>query len=335
MKKTLLTLAMSLFALGIVAQDNNEAANINKWIDTYQGLNAAKDWSGMLSKMSECRAEVPSWEFADYYEGIANFNLKNYQPAIDALTAFIAKNSETPNAYLIRANAYAEMGEADFAIKDYDEYLKSNPNDVAVMLSKAQARMQKKDYANYIADLTAVLAIDAKNVDALANRAAVYAIQKDWNAVIADLTSAIALNEKAEFYYDRGFAQYSLKTPESMAAAVADFTKAEQLGMTTEKLYTSRATCNKALKNYKDEIADYGKLIELNPSNVNNYYNRGVASFKANDFKSALNDFDKAIELNPKHVNAYKYRANTKGKLGDKAGQGADAAKVKELTGGN
>ena len=132
-------------------------------------------------------------------------------------------------------------------------YLKSNPNEVAVMLSKAQARMINKDYANYIADLTAVLAIDTKNIEALSNRAAVYAIQKDWNAVITDLTSAIALQEKPEFYYDRGFAQYSLKTPESLAAEIADFTKAEQLGMQTEKLYQSKATCNKMLKKFAEE----------------------------------------------------------------------------------
>jgi tetratricopeptide (TPR) repeat protein len=177
------------------------------------------------------------------------------------------------------------------------------------------------------------LAIDPKNVDALSNRAAAYAIQKDWNAVIADLTSVIALSEKAEYYYDRGFAQYSLKTPESIAKAIEDFSKAEQLGMITEKLYSSRAACNKMLKKYAEEVADYTLLIELNPNNVNYYYNRGVAAFKANDFKRALTDFDKTIELNPKHVNAYKYRANTKGKLGDKAGQAADVAKVKELEG--
>jgi tetratricopeptide (TPR) repeat protein len=333
MKKTVLVLFFALFACNVFAQDNNEAMNTNKWIDTYSALNAAKDWNGMISKMAECRAEVPNWDFADYYEGVANFNLGNYPKAIEALTAFIQKNQTTPAAFLFRGNAYLEMKEASFAIKDYDEYLKSTPNDIPTMLSKAQARMINKDYANYILDLTEVLKLDPKNVDALSNRAAAYAIQKDWNAVVADLTSAIALNEKPEFYYDRGFAQYSLKTPETIAKAIEDFSKAEQLGMITEKLYSSRAACNKMLKKYAEEVADYTLLIELNPSNVNYYYNRGVAAFKANDFKRALIDFDKTIELNPKHVNAYKYRANTKGKLGDKAGQAADVAKVKELTG--
>jgi tetratricopeptide (TPR) repeat protein len=332
MKKTVLVLFFALFACNVFAQDNNEAMNTNKWIDTYSALNAAKDWNGMISKMAECRAEVPNWDFADYYEGVANFNLGNYPKAIEALTAFIQKNQTTPAAFLFRGNAYLEMKEASFAIKDYDEYLKATPNDIPTMLSKAQARMINKDYANYILDLTEVLKLDPKNVDALSNRAAAYAIQKDWNAVVADLTSAIALNEKPEFYYDRGFAQYSLKTPESIAKAIEDFSKAEQLGMITEKLYSSRAACNKMLKKYAEEVADYTLLIELNPSNVNYYYNRGVAAFKANDFKRALIDFDKTIELNPKHVNAYKYRANTKGKLGDKTGQAADVAKVKELT---
>lgn len=87
------------------------------------------------------------------------------------------------------------------------------------------------------------------------------------------------------------------------------------------------------LKKFAEEAEDYTKLLAIDAANVNYYYNRGVALFKSNKFKEALADFDKAIELNPKYVNAYKYRANTKGKLGDKAGQAADAAKVKELTG--
>ena len=218
MKKTISALCIALFSWGAFAQNNSEAENTNKWIDTYSTLNQAKDWNGMLAKMSECRAEVPNWEFADYYEGIANYNLKNYQKAVEALSAFLQKNASTPAAYLFRANAYLEMNEADFAIKDYDEYLKTAPKDVPAMLSKAQARMINKDYANYIADLTAVLAIEPSNMDALTNRASAYAIQKDWNAVIADLTTAIAMKEDANFFYDRGFAQYSLKTPESIWA---------------------------------------------------------------------------------------------------------------------
>ena len=120
------------------------------------------------------------------------------------------------------------MKEADFAIRDYETYLQTNPNDVAVMLNKAEARMIKKDYANYINELTAVLAIEPTNVGALQNRASAYAMQKNWQAVIADLTSALAIEEKADLYYDRGFANYSMKTPESLQAAVNDFAKAEE-----------------------------------------------------------------------------------------------------------
>ena len=331
MKKTITTFFMLLCTFFAFAQD--EAVNTNKWIETYEGLNASKDWNSMLSQAATCKAEVPNWEFVHYYEGLANFNLKNYQNAINSFNQFIEKNTATPAAYLYRANSYLEIKEADFAIRDYDTYLQTNPNDVSVMLNKAQARMIKKDFANYIADLTAVLAIEPMNVAALSNRASAYAMQKNWQAVVADLTSALAIEQKADFYYDRGFANYSMKTAESLQAAVADFAQAESLGMKSEKLFNSSATCNKALKNFEQEAADYTKLIELNANNEKYYYNRGVALFKANKFQEALADFSKAIELKPDYVNAYKYRANTYGKLGDKKLQAEDAAKVKELQG--
>ncbi|MEE1302738.1 MAG: tetratricopeptide repeat protein, partial [Bacteroidales bacterium] len=121
------------------------------------------------------------------------------------------------------------------------------------------------------------------------------------------MTSALAIEEKAALYYDRGFANYSMKTPESLQAAVSDFTKAEEKGMNTEQLFNSRAVCNKALKNFAQEAQDYTKLLEINANNEKYYYNRGVALFKADKFQEALADFSKAIELKPDYVNAYKY----------------------------
>ncbi len=333
MKRTITTFLMLICSVFAFAQQADDAVATNKWIETYENLNTAKDWNGMLSQAEACKAEIPNWEFVYYYEGLANFNLKNYNQAIPAFDKFIEKNTATPAAYLYRANSYLEIKEADFAIRDYDLYLQANPNDVAVMLNKAQARMIKKDFANYINDLTAVLALEPTNVAALSNRASAYAQQKNWQAVIADLTAAIAVEEKASFYYDRGFANYSMKTAESLQAAVADFTKAEEKGMKTEQLFNSRAVCNKALKNFAQEAEDYTKLIELNANNEKYFYNRGVALFKAEKLQEALNDFSKAIEMKPDYVNAYKYRANTYGKLGDKKSQAADAAKVKELQG--
>ena len=80
MKKTITTFFMLLCTFFAFAQD--EAVNTNKWIETYEGLNASKDWNSMLSQAATCKAEVPNWEFVHYYEGLANFNLKYYQDAI-------------------------------------------------------------------------------------------------------------------------------------------------------------------------------------------------------------------------------------------------------------
>ena len=168
MKRTITTFIMLICSVFAFAQQADDAAATNKWIEAYENFNTAKDWNSMLSQAEACKAEIPNWEFVYYYEGLANFNLKNYQQAVSAFDKFIEKNTATPPAYLYRANSYLEMKEADFAIRDYDTYLQTNPNDVAVMLNKAQARMIKKDYTNYINDLNAVLAIEPTNVGALA-----------------------------------------------------------------------------------------------------------------------------------------------------------------------
>jgi hypothetical protein len=81
MKRTLTTFIMLICSVFVFAQQADDAAATNKWIETYEGLNASKDWNGMLSQAEACKAEIPNWEFVYYYEGLANFNLKNYQPA--------------------------------------------------------------------------------------------------------------------------------------------------------------------------------------------------------------------------------------------------------------
>ena len=136
---------LSIVCLGANAQTPEEAEKTNKWIDTYQQLNEAKDWSGMVAKAGLCKQEIPEWEYVYYYSGIANYNLKQYDNAIMNFSIFIDKNQTEAGAYLLRGHSYSEKKDITKAIADYDSYLAVNPNDIPTMLSKANAYLNVND----------------------------------------------------------------------------------------------------------------------------------------------------------------------------------------------
>jgi tetratricopeptide (TPR) repeat protein len=330
MKKTLLTMVLLVASLVTFAQSEEE--NTNKWIENYQQFQTNKDWNGMISNFDQCIKEVPSWNWAYYYKGFAELNTSDYQGAVNDLSTFITKVDTLAQAYMSRANAYLKLNQANEAIKDYDKYLSMVPNNVDALMGKANAHVMLKDYDNYIKDLTQVIAIDPNNIDAYQNRASVYGMKQDWANAINDYTQIINIKPDAQTYLSRAYANYATQTAESFKNAVADYTKAEELGAKTEQLFTARSVCNKALKNYADEIKDYDNLLALNPE-ADLYYKRAMANYNSKQYKSAIADLNKFIAKHPKDVNAYILRYTCENQIKDVKAAQADLAKINALQG--
>lgn len=342
MKKVILTLAFMFAGLTSFAQSEEE--NLNKWIDTYSNLNANKNWQEMISSFNQCMSEVPNWNFAYYYKGIAEYQTNNYAGAVSDLTQFINSNPEDKEAlqqaYLFRAFSYNKQGLYNQAIKDADVLLQFNPQNKEALLEKANAYMSLKQYSDYIDALKKVSEIDNSNVEIHKNIAAAYAIQQDWPNAIVYYSNAINLNpNEASFYEDRAFANYSLKTPEGLQNALNDYTKAEELGVKTTKLYQYRATINGQLGKFDAAVKDYDSYLALNPNDINIIYQRGNAYFKLKKYKETIADMDKVIndEKTSKNVKiqALQRRGASKKELKDLKGAQADMELIKKLKGGN
>lgn len=330
MKKTLLTLVLMVFSVALFAQSEEE--NTNKWIETYQQLQTNKDWNGMITNFNTCIGEVPSWNWAYYYKGLAEYNTDNYQDAVTDLSTFISKIDSLAPAYMFRANSYMKLNQANEAIKDYDKFLSMTPNNVDALMGKANAHVMLKDYDSYVNDLTQVITVDPKNIDAYKNRASVYGMKKDWANAINDYTQIINIKPDAETYLSRAYANYATQTAESFKNAVEDYTKAEELGAKSEQLYIARSVCNKALKNYANEIKDYDNLVTLNP-NADVYYKRAMANYNLKQYKSAIADLNKYIPNHAKDVNAYILRYTCENQIKDVKAAQADLAKISALQG--
>ncbi|MBO6118714.1 MAG: tetratricopeptide repeat protein [Bacteroidales bacterium] len=334
MKKTFLTLALICSSTALFAQNEE---TLNKWITTYNELNSTKNWDGMISNFTACHNEVPQWDFAFYYKGVAEYNKQDYANAVKDLAAFTAKIDTVNAAYMFLAQSYNALSQPQDALNALNIYVQKEPNDKNGYLEMANSHQALQDYDNYIADLNKAVAIDANDVSAYKNIASAYAMKQSWGDAVATMNKVMGLEaDNQENYYTRGTYNFNLKTAESVKAALEDFTKAEELGMKDLNLYNRMYACNSMLKDNKGAIDICTKMLELNPDNLSVLYNRANAYYKGNEFKSAIADLDKVISGtndDKTKLNALKTRYMCKKKLNDAKGAAADLELINKMSG--
>ena len=95
----------------------------------------------------------------------------NFTRAAELLETEIARHPADNNLLAAAAQAYMVHGLFDKALGVIDRKLKSAPDDPAWLYSKGYISIQLKNYADAVAALSRVLAIQTNNADALFNRA--------------------------------------------------------------------------------------------------------------------------------------------------------------------
>jgi tetratricopeptide (TPR) repeat protein len=293
-------------------------------------------------------APTQGLEAADEYF-IAGFN-KFVDPGMDitvgkresiaAFTKVIQLNSQYSDAYFMRAQVYAQIGEFQNALADYNQAIILNPSSVASYNNRGILKKEKlNDPQGALADYNQAIAIDPNLVEAYLNRGILkYQKLNDPQGALADYNQAIAINPNlALAYNNRGSLKYKkLNDPQG---ALADYTRAIALNPNDFKTYANRGVLKEeTLNDPQGALADYNQAITLNSNNATVYYNRGNLKYKKlNDPQGALADYNQAISLeersanaiNPKNATVYYNRGHLKNeKLNDPQGALADYNKA-------
>jgi tetratricopeptide (TPR) repeat protein len=150
----------------------------------------------------------PSWADAYGKRAATYKSLKKYKEAIADYTAAIKLDSSSyefdptlrfANAYFGRGTVYYRRGELDKAIADFDSALALNPTHSLVMINKAVAMSDKKQYDSAIAGYTRAIALlspleyDGAQKLAYLHRGNAFKAQGKYDPAIADYTSALEL----------------------------------------------------------------------------------------------------------------------------------------------
>lgn len=98
-----------------------------------------------------------------------------------------------PDALAQGAQAWAQTGNLDAAIKDETDAIKERPRDPELLVDRAQFYADQKKYDEAVGDLTRALAIDPQNIDALTYRGAAYRRLNKLDLASVDLEAALKL----------------------------------------------------------------------------------------------------------------------------------------------
>ena len=210
---------------------------------------------------------------------------------------------------LARGIAFAEKGQFDRAIADYDEAIRLDPQYADAFNHRGFSYGKKGDYDHAIADHDEAIKLNPKDAVAFGHRATAYVLNDQYDRAIADYDEAIRLDGNFALpFAGRGMA-YSAKG--QYDHAIADYDEAIRLDRNFAEAFALRGIAYSAKGQHDRAFADYDEAIRLNPQDTNAFNNRGNAYFNKGDYDRAIADYDEAIRLNPKNAHFFHRRGAT------------------------
>jgi tetratricopeptide (TPR) repeat protein len=261
-----------------------------------------------------------------YYSGPAKNDAKDSQQQVDRCAN--ADNRFTPDesingctaaaqsgrrsgqdlaaVFLNRGRAFANKGELDRAIADFNEAIRLNPNDATFAAianyNRGGVYQAKDDLDRAIADFNEAIRLDPQFADAYNNRGNAHRVKRNFDLAIADFDAAIRLS-----------GQHSASA-EGQAGAANGIEASDGNGAYS---YANRGAAYAAKGDLDHAIADFDDAIRLDPKFAGAYFNRGSAYQVKGDLDRAIADFNEAIRLDPKLTAACYRRGKAYADQGD------------------
>lgn len=230
----------------------------------------------------------------------------NPEQALADLTQALPLALDPAPIYAQRAAVYARLNQWPEARTDYEETLKTSPNDLATLIGHAQASFAQADYAIVIADLDAAISQDRQNAALFDQRAQAYLELEQLEAAFTDAQQAKILDDKLAMpYFIAGL--YKLEQ-ENYFQAVVEFSDAIDLDETLARAYAARGQAHYQLDDPDRARADAARAIELAPDLADGYLVRAQVNAYWGDWMEALDDANLAIDLAPENADTYKTR---------------------------
>ena len=308
---------------GVIVPNTNAKADI--WIERGGQLWRLFRFEEAIKAFDEAikQNDPDNVYLAWYGKGLALFELREHQPAIEALQQAINTLPKREDLKKFHSSilqrqsvVYSYLGDFSTsagrereARENYEQALSvinqaislvpNNPNHYN---EKSSVLSRLKRYDEGLAAITQAIDLAPRAVW-YGNRGNLYREQQKYKLALDDYNKAIELNPNhAGAYYNRGLLYSDQKKYD---LALSDYDKAIEINHNYAEAYVNRGVLYRLQEKYELALADYDKAIELNRNDAVAYYNRGNLYKNLQKYDSALADYNQAIKLNRNFANAY------------------------------
>ncbi len=307
--------------------------------------NKVKNYKQALADFDKAINLAP--DKALYYQGraLTYHNLKNTDAEIADYKKVLTIDPKNVVVQTYLNSVYKNAGDTNNMFAGYDMAIKNNPNDKQAYVSRGNAKIKAKQYADAILDFEKVITIDHDYIPAYLGKARVYlALNQKQNAIDAIKPALKIQPADLTVYYMRGDVERQLNM---VNEALADLTKV--IEGASDKIVLERSADGRAtrtatgydaaaygtrgqlflkLRRYPDAMSDFTHGITLQPKNANNYSGRAECELQLHLCAQALADKNKEVEMAPESTVSYTNRSNTELQMGMYEEAIADEAKA-------
>jgi len=173
------------------------------------------------------------------------------------------KNYPSVEAYLGRGVAYANAGNPEAALEDYNNAVRIEPSYVDIYKNKGNLYMETGDKEKALEEYEKAARINPQYGDIFTNRGNVYLSSGRVDKAIEDYSTAIKLSPGSyRPYYNRGIVY--IKTGQ-IDKAIADFTEAIKLNPECAEAYGNRGACFGNMGREEEALRDFRAALKIDP----------------------------------------------------------------------
>jgi tetratricopeptide (TPR) repeat protein len=231
------------------------------------------------------------------------FARNDYKGAIAEFSKALQKNPADMKLLLFRA--VAENQDRDFgaALEDLDEVIRRDPANLDAYQMRESAYYETGLYDQALSNANKVVSLAPKNSYSYISRAYVFEEQKQFDKAAADFSDAIKYSrtQDGDEYQRRGLVYLSMRDYDR---AIADLTQAAKLDSNHSGIFDFRASAYLAKKQDDSAIADLTRALRIDPKDTSAYLQRAAAYQDRRQYDLAFADLTRAVEVSPDNSEA-------------------------------
>lgn len=301
-KKTVIAAAAAFAVLAVFIQLTRSRSESSRrervsWRELEEMFSAG-DFDTPLAMLDERIAANPKNGLFHYFKGRVLYEKGEPYAALAEAERSLALGYPETSAWLLKSVIYGrKLGDRKKEAEFSSKALSRDPSDEDAYFLRGEARAALGDYAGAAGDLTSYLSFYPKAPAAYANRAAAFYELKDYPAALKDAEKALSLdrgNDYAHFMAGRSLA--AMKDPRGAAER---FNSAIELNPGRYEYYLGRAEAYVKLNDFYDAARDYSTAMAASEVNccASYYYLLGSNMYRADERKTALKAAGDAIRI--------------------------------------